>query len=107
MTMPKGHKSPHGYATVKSLPGGMDYRSIAEKMTTTGDKMNHATARNVFLCAMKKFAVPILKMYNMPVDDASIMRTAKDPRFQESIVDILGDAKTHSNKEKIDGEISI
>ena len=107
MSMPKGHKSPHGYATVKSLPGGMDYRSIAEKMTIFGDKMNHATARNVFLCAMKKFAGPILKLYNMPADDASLMRTAKDPRFQESIVDILGDVKTQTSEEDRDGEISI
>ena len=34
--------------------GGLDYRSIAEKMTTEGHKMNHATARNIFLRAMKK-----------------------------------------------------
>lgn len=106
MTMPKGHKSPHGYATVKSLPGGMDYRSIAEKMTLEGDKMNHATARNVFLGAMKKFAGPILKMYDIPIDDNSIMRTAKDPRFQESIIDILDDV-TNEKKESDDGEIKL
>ena len=89
MTMPKGHKSPHGYATVKSLPGGMDYRSIAEEMTSNGDKMNHATARNVFLRAMKKIAEPLHTMYDMPIDEASIMRTAKDPRFQESVFEIV------------------
>ena len=107
MTMPKGHKSPHGYATVKSLPGGMDYRSIAEKMTEGGDKMNHATARNVFLGAMKKFAGPILKLYDLGADEVDIMRTAKDPRFQESIVDILGEVKDDINLEgsKPDGEI--
>lgn len=102
MSMPKGHKSPHGYATVKSLPGGMDYRSIAEKMTEEGDKMNHATARNVFLGAMKKFAEPILKMYDLDADTVAITRTAKDPRFQESIVNILDDTRSDA-----DGEITI
>lgn len=107
MTMPKGHKSPHGYATVKSLPGGMDYRSIAEKMTSDGDKMNHATARNVFLGAMKKFAGPILKMYDLSVDDGDVMRTAKDPRFQESIIDILDDVNKEKERSAKDGEITI
>jgi len=107
MTMPKGHKSPHGYATVKSLPGGMDYRSIAEQMTLDGDKMNHATARNVFLAAMKKFAGPILKMYDIPIDDTAVMRTAKDPRFQESIIDILEDVNTPSKEGEKDGEIKL
>ena len=33
MSMPKGHKSQHGYATVSGIDGGLDYRSIALKMT--------------------------------------------------------------------------
>ena len=52
MSMPKGYKVEHGYATVGD---GLGYREIAEKMTETGDKMNHSTARNVFLSAMSKF----------------------------------------------------
>ena len=52
MPMPKGHKSTNGYATVKTFSGGNDYRTIAEKMTKNGQKMNHATARNIFLSAM-------------------------------------------------------
>ena len=57
MPMPKGHKSKFGYATVKSFSGGADYRSIAEEMTRSGYKMNHATARNVYiakLCSLSK-----------------------------------------------------
>lgn len=91
MSMPKGHKSTHGYATISSIDGGMDYRTIAEQMTASGHKMNHATARNVFLKAMKKIAQPIHDLYGKPTDDDALMRTAKDPRFQESIVEILED----------------
>ena len=105
MTMPKGHKSPHGYASIKSIPGAMDYRSIAEKMTDSGDKMNHATARNVFLSAMKKIASPILELYDMPTNADAVMRTAKDPRFQESIVDILSD--TNDTEGELNEEIKI
>jgi len=91
MSMPKGHKSQHGYATISSIEGGMDYRTIAEEMTASGHKMNHATARNVFLKAMKKIAEPVHTLYGRPIDDDSLMKTAKDPRFQESIVEILED----------------
>ncbi len=89
MSMPKGHKSVNGYATVTSIEGAKDYRTIANQMTDEGHKMNHATARNVFLRAMKKIAEPLHTMYDMPIDEASIMRTAKDPRFQESVFEIV------------------
>ena len=52
MSMPKGFKSPNGYATNKTFAGGEDYRTIALMMTKDGFKMNHATARNVFLSAL-------------------------------------------------------
>ena len=91
MSMPKGHKSQHGYATISSIEGGMDYRSIAETMTESGHKMNHATARNVFLKAMKKIAIPVHDLFDMSMEDDDLIRTSKDPRFQESIVEILED----------------
>lgn len=89
MSMPKGFKSENGYATVSKDDGGMDYRSIAELMTDEGHKMNHATARNIFLRAMKKIAEPVHEMYNLETDEISITRTAKDPRFQESVSEII------------------
>ena len=96
MSMPKGHKSENGYATVTSIEGAKDYRTIAQQMTEEGHKMNHATARNVFLRAMKKIAEPLHNMYDMPVDEASIMRTAKDPRFQESVFEIAAASDSSS-----------
>ena len=90
MSMPKGYKSENGYATVNNGLGGLDYRSIAEKMTGDGYKMNHATARNVFLKAMKKFAEPICALHNIS-DDESINKASRDPRFQEGITDIIRD----------------
>lgn len=89
MSMPKGFKSKNGYATVSKTDGGLDYRSIAEQMCDEGHKMNHATARNIFLRAMKKLAGPVHEMYSLESDEISITRTAKDPRFQESISEIM------------------
>lgn len=89
MPMPKGHKHDHGYATIKQFSGGMDYRSIAERMTAGGDKMNHATARNVFLSAMQKIARPVHGIYDQQSSPSALMQTVKDPRFQSGVAEIL------------------
>ena len=57
MSMPKGYKSDQGYATVSGEGGGMDYRTIAEIMSENGHKMNHATARNIFLQTRNEFDI--------------------------------------------------
>ncbi len=75
MSMPKGHKFNHGYATSE---GGMGYREIAERCTSEGHRMNHATARNYFLRAMEKLAQPICELF----PGREIDQVAKDPRFQ-------------------------
>ena len=91
MSMPKGHKSKQGYATVASLEGGMDYRTIAKKMSDDGDQLNHATARNIFLRAMKKLATPVCELYELDESQDKIEKTARDPRFQSSMVELISD----------------
>ena len=85
MSMPKGHKSEFGYATVSSEDGCRGYREIAEMMTNDGDKMNHSTARNVFLRAMKKIATSICESY----EDGEPHQMSQDPRFQSAIHEIV------------------
>ena len=85
MSMPKGHKSKNGYATVTGE--GKGYREIAEEMSKSGHVMNHATARNYFLRAMKKLAKPISEH-----SDRSTEELAADPDFQEAIADIIRDS---------------
>ena len=89
MPMPKGYKAEHGYATNKAFAGGEDYRTIACEMTSRGHKMNHATARNVFLSALRKIAKPVHKMNELSTSDDDLQKTAKDPRFQSGVADIL------------------
>lgn len=98
MSMPRGFKTRKGYATVTEIPGAMDYRTISEKMTKSGDKMNHATARNVFLSAMCKLAEPMHELYGLDASDDSIMLTAKDPEFQSGIVDMFEEYGSSTRK---------
>lgn len=86
MSMPKGFKASNGYATVGDR-GGLGYREIAEVMTDKGDPMKHSAARNYFLQGMRKLAAPIADLYGMSREE--IDRIALDPRFQESIADII------------------
>lgn len=88
MSMPKGHKVNRGYATVTD-DFGAGYREIAEQMTEDGFNMNHSTARNVFLSAMRKFAKEVCSLYDEEIDQAHVEKIAADPRFQSSISDIL------------------
>ncbi len=84
MSMPKGFKSKNGYSSVKGT--GLGYREMAEKMTVSGDKMNHATARNVFLSAMTKIVEPIKKSVGSDRDTNEIIR---DPSFQSALQQIM------------------
>jgi hypothetical protein len=88
MSMPKGHKIKGGYATVTD-DFGVGYREIANQMTEAGYKMNHSTARNVFLSAMRKFAKDVCTIYDADTSQDKIEKIAADPRFQSSVSDIL------------------
>ena len=90
MSMPKGFKAQHGYATVTER-GGKGYREIAEIMTDDGDSMKHSAARNYFLSGMRKVATVVCELYEMP--NAEIERIALDPRFQESVADIMSETQ--------------
>ena len=89
MPMPKGFKAKHGYGTVTDVDGGCDYRTIAEKMTKKGFKMNHATARNVLLSALYKIARPLHQLNDRKMSQEEINITTKDPRFQSGLAEIL------------------
>ena len=91
MSMPKGYKSDQGYATVSGEGGGMDYRTIAEIMSENGHKMNHATARNIFLRAMKKLAEPLCELYEIGDDPKRIDELSRNPGFQSSMIEVVSD----------------
>ncbi len=87
MPMPKGYQSKFGYATVSSQEGCFTYREIAEQMTAEGDKINHSTARNIFLRAMNKIATSVVAVHQEGVAE----EMAEDPRFQEAIQELASE----------------
>jgi|TARA_R110000751_G_scaffold906_2_gene3005 hypothetical protein len=88
MPMPKGFKSENGYSTKKTL-GGKSYHEISSLMSEKGYKMNHSTARNVFVSSLEKIARDVVKLYDIASDEKSINRISKDPRFQDAIVSFM------------------
>jgi hypothetical protein len=84
MSMPKGFKSENGYGTSK-LFDGMTYHEIAENMRDSGYKMNHSTARNVFVNALIKVADEIVDLYDLSLSESELKRLAINPDFQDSV----------------------
>lgn len=88
MPMPKGYKSTNGYATKNAL-GGKTYHEISDEMKTKGFKMNHSTARNVFVNSLEKIAKNVTDLYKLELDGRELKRIAKDPRFQSAIMSFM------------------
>jgi|TARA_R110000851_G_scaffold247291_1_gene399811 hypothetical protein len=84
MAMPKGFKSENGYGTSK-LFDGMTYHEIADNMKESGYKMNHSTARNVFVNALIKVADEIVDLYDLDMSDKELKKLAINPDFQDSV----------------------
>lgn len=89
MPMPRGHKVKGGYFTVTSIPGADDYKLIAKKCTEMGYKMQHSTARNIFLSAMTKIAQSVYDTHGIRANEKEVSEIAKSPGFQSSIAEIL------------------
>ena len=90
MSMPKGFKSKNGYGTIKNL-GGKSYHEIAEHMNLEGFKMNHSTARNVFVNSMIKIAATVSQTYDMKLDAKELKVMAINPDFQEAVSEFIKD----------------
>ena len=97
MSMPKGFKSKNGYATSKML-GGKTYHEISDIMVEEGFKMNHSTARNVFVSSLQKIASEVTGLYDLKLSKKDIKRIAKDPHFQEVVRGFMIERKDESRR---------
>jgi hypothetical protein len=73
------------HSTAESF-GGLDYHTIADIMCEIGDPMEHSTARNAFLSAMRQFANEIGKAHGDRIDSNKI---CLDPAFQELVGELI------------------
>ena len=87
MALKKGTKIERGYATVDS--DGVNYREISEVMTEMGWPMNHSSARNYVLRAMRKFAVGLSAAEGVELGARELEELATSPAFQSLVGDLL------------------
>lgn len=88
MSMPRGKKIDRGYSTVCE-EDGTNYREIAEKMTSLGFKMNHASARNYVLRSMRKFAEAIVAAKGETASEEELDAMTKSPMFQSGVAELV------------------
>ena len=81
-------KKSSAYATVTD-DEGINYREIADTMTSIGFKMNHSSARNYVLRVMRKFADAVVHDWDLDVPEVRMDKITKSPQFQQAICDIL------------------
>ena len=86
--MPKGFKSKNGYGTTKDL-GGITYHEVAKVMNEKGFKMNHSSARNIYIRAMMKIAKQVSDLYDLSHDEKEIKSIAINPDFQSAVSDFI------------------
>jgi hypothetical protein len=93
-------KAKNAYATVVDSDG-VNYREIADTMTSIGFKMNHSSARNYVLRVMRKFATSLLKEWDVQVSNDKLEQIIKSPLFQQGICDVLQAIDEQSSNRKV------
>ena len=58
-------------------------------MTDSGDKMNHATVRNIILRGFTKIVKGVSKDYGNIINDEQAFEIAKSPEFQQTIINLI------------------
>lgn len=77
------------YATVGHDFDGMNFRTIARKMTKSGFRMNHATARNILHTALNKITTKIVADGCLEGKDPFVL--ARSASFQSALGAIVQD----------------
>lgn len=89
------------YVTLEN-GSGKDFRTIADLMSDKGYQMNHATARNTLISAIRNLMKNVSVQFHTYINDKQIERLIQDQSFHNSLADILYVAyqKLQSYKEK-------
>ena len=82
-------KSTNKYVSVNKENGSLKYREIADIMSASGDKMNHATVRNIILRGFTKIVKGVSKDYGNIINDEQAFEIAKSPEFQQTIISLI------------------
>jgi hypothetical protein len=80
------------YVTIEE---GVDFRTIAKIMTDRGYKMNHATARNVLISAIRRIMTSAADQVGTRIPENQMDRLVKDQDLHMALADVLYQA--HQN----------
>lgn len=83
----KKEKTAKKYVTLKD--GGMDFRTMAKLMTKNGFKMNHATARNQLILAVKYLLGHISSSLKTGLPQTRIEEMLDNQDIHENLSDII------------------
>lgn len=68
---------------------GLDYRTIASKMSMIGEPMNHGSVRNNVIKTMSKFVEAIAAEYDVHLTHDQVIEIAKSAQFQNAFGEII------------------
>lgn len=88
------------YVTIEE---GTDFRTIAKIMSDKGFKMNHATARNVLISAIKKLLNYSAERVGVKIPEGNMKDLVKDQTVHTALADVLyltQKAKNNDNKNR-------
>lgn len=74
------------YVTIEE---GTDFRTIAKIMTKNGYKMNHATARNVLISAIKRLLNYSADQVGVKINPEAMNGLVKDQELHSALADVL------------------
>jgi len=84
------------YVTVEE---GTDFRTIAKIMTAKGFQMNHATARNVLISAIKKLLVHSADEVGVKLSTEQKNALVKDQGLHNALADVLYRARNPKERQ--------
>ena len=79
-----------GAVVLNEDDGCLKYSEIADIMTEMGDPMNHNTARNHILRAMRKFVRVFADTTRINIDETRVDEIASSLSFQRGIAELIG-----------------
>lgn len=82
-----------------TIDEGTDFRTIAKIMSENGFKMNHATARNVLIMAIKKLLSYSAERVGVKITENELLSLIKDQEVHTALADVLYLAKQEEREE--------
>jgi hypothetical protein len=91
-------KSNHNHYV--TLSDGIDFRQIAKIMSEAGHQMNHATARNVLIIALRSLLTNLASQFNIKITEDRMQEMLRSQQLHDALSHVLIEAHKESKKGK-------